>query len=81
MDKIQGLGFGIEKGQSGRYIAISAGTGLVPFMDMVCYLFRKNVTNAAKKKGIQINGFEDEQFDLLGEEFHLELWASFTRRE
>ena len=62
-------------------MAITAGTGIVPMMDLVCYLFRKNVTQAVAKNNLQIRGFKDENFDLLGESFRLELWASFAKRD
>ncbi len=76
-----GVGLGIEKQDNGHYVAITAGTGIVPMMDLVCYLFRKNLTEAASGKGVAITGFEDERFDLLGDNFHLELWATFAKRE
>lgn len=40
-------------------------------MDLVCYLFRKNVTEAANRNNIRIKGFKDEEFDLLGHNFRL----------
>ena len=81
MAKRKGVGLGITRGDNGSYVAITAGTGIVPMMDLVCYLFRKNVSEAATKSGFRVQGFKDEAFDLLGENFRLELWASFVKRD
>jgi NAD(P)H-flavin reductase len=36
-----GKGLNIRKGVNGVHIAFAAGTGILPFMDLVAYLARK----------------------------------------
>ncbi len=60
-------------------MAITAGTGIVPFLDIVFYLLRLNINLVAKKEGRNLSIFENEfESPPLDASFKLILFASFT---
>jgi hypothetical protein len=66
-----GRGLNIKKGANGTYVAFAAGTGVLPFMDLIAYLARKQTGQ----------WYDDEARDAVGENFTLILFASFSRRK
>jgi ferredoxin-NADP reductase len=65
-----GKGLNIRKGANGTYVAFAAGTGILPFMDLVAYLARKQTGQ----------WYEDENKHAVGDNFTLILFASFPRQ-
>lgn len=64
-----GRGLNIEKGASGTYVAFAAGTGVLPFMDLVAHLARK-----------KLSLLDDCEERSVAADFTFILFASFSRR-
>ena len=81
IDGPQGLGLGLDGSSNGSYLAITAGTGLLPFMDIVLYLFRRNLKIYGAAINKDFEGIKYEPMDLLGKDFKFELWGNFRKSE
>jgi hypothetical protein len=53
-----GKGLGLRKESSGQFVAFTGGTGLLVFLDLVAYLFRK----AVHEKNPDMDFIEKEEF-------------------
>ena len=65
------MGKGLNIGKTGTYIAFSAGTGCLVFIDFVAYLVRKNLGLLSKQEDRQI---DDNNFKFV-------FYVSFNKRE
>ena len=67
---------------SGRHVFFVAGTGLLPILDFIFFLFRKTIYTIAKEKGgadaaKKVNVY-NEPFDLVfSTDFTVEIYGSF----
>ena len=78
----QGFGLRLNKGANGTHVAITAGTGIVPFLDIVFYLLRRGIYEIGKKQGRSLEIFKGEfERKPLDDEFKLILFASFSKEE
>lgn len=64
------MGKGLLIGKTGTYIAFTAGTGILVFLDLVAFLIRKNLK--------LLTPFEDAQ--IANKHFTFILYASFPSR-
>ena len=66
----------------GHHVALTAGTGIVPFMDLVFYLMRRNLHHYGNKISKDFQGIKHEsEFNLLGKSFSFELWGNFRNED
>ncbi len=57
-----GLGMKIPFGAEGTYVALTAGTGIVPFMDLFFYLLRRSIYRSGMQRNI-VNLIFKNEFD------------------
>lgn len=74
-----GLGLGLNKSSNGSYLALTAGTGMVPLMDVVMYQLRRNMRIYGAGLNIDLQTIMHEPLDFLGDDFNLELWGNFRK--
>lgn len=65
-----GLGLGLDKNSNGSYLALTAGTGIVPLMDVVLYQLRRNLRIYGSGLNIDLQAIDHEPMDLVGENFN-----------
>jgi hypothetical protein len=61
-----GKGLEIKNGEGGTYVAYSAGTGVLVFLDLVAFLIRK-----------ELGLLKENEESMLGEGFRFILYVSF----
>ena len=78
----QGLGLRLEPGAEGTYIALTAGTGIVPFMDLILYMLRRGLFRAGRDENRILQIFNNEFQQLaVSDDFRLIVWASFSEED
>jgi NAD(P)H-flavin reductase len=56
-----GVGLDLNKAFSGKCVIIAFGTGILPFLDLFDFLFKKTVYSIFKQKGMDVNMVEPNQ--------------------
>lgn len=74
-----GLGLGLDKKSNGSYLALTAGTGIVPLMDVVMYQLRRNLRIYGAGLNLDLQTIMHEPMDLVGDNFNFELWGNFRK--
>ena len=72
-----GRGLGLVGKETGTHIVFAGGTGVLVFVDLVCYLMRKTV--AGMENGFK--AIDDEDFSDLADGFRLVLHLSVSKRD
>lgn len=74
-----GAGLGIQP--SGTHIAVTAGTGVLVFVDLVAHLIRKNLGLLSHTENMMINDNSEWGETVGSGEFKFVFYVSFRKKE